>query len=267
MITTTISSSIRVKPRAFTALPPGRERASIRKARNRRPYCGPCPPFLQEACLTLGIDPILSSTNSYDERHAQIGHPFHLAFYKGTGNRPLVLGNFEDQLVVHLQDHLGAQIRLFERRMDSDHRDFDEIGGRTLEWGVGCGPLPEGADTEVSVPQLGDVAAPPEQRLYEPALACFIDGFVQPGTHAGEALEVVLDERLRLFERDPELPRQRQRALAVNRREVEGLGAPAHLSGHVCLRAAEDHRGRLPVDVAAALKCRDERRIVREMRE
>src|SRR5947209_7294243 len=122
---------------------------------------------------------------------------------------------------MHLQEHLGAQICRFECRMDPDHRDFDKIGGRTLEWRVGRGPLTEGADAEVSVPQLGDVAAPPEQGLYKPPLPRSIDGFVQPGTHPGEALEVVLDERLRLFERDPELARQRQRALTVNRREVD----------------------------------------------
>src|SRR5256885_12196345 len=40
----------------------------------------------------------------------------------------------------------------------------------------------------------------------------------------------------------------------------------SHLGRHVCLRDAEDHGRRLPVDIAAALKRRDERRIVREMR-
>jgi len=53
---------------------------------NRRPYCGPGGTILQEACLTLSIDPILSSTDTYKQRHTQTGYAFHLAFYKGTGN-------------------------------------------------------------------------------------------------------------------------------------------------------------------------------------
>src|SRR6266567_5326080 len=161
MITTTISSSISVKPRAFTALPSGRERASTRKAPNRRPYCGQRPPFLQEACLALRVDPILSSAYSYDERHPQIRYSLHLAFYKGRGIRPLTLRGLKHQLVMHLQEHAGAQLRLLERRVDPDHRDFDEVSRRSLQGGIRCGTLAKGADTEVAVPELGDVAAPP----------------------------------------------------------------------------------------------------------
>src|SRR5882672_11672274 len=141
MITTTISSSINVKPRAFTASPSGRERASTRKAPNRRPYCGHRPPFLQEACLTLRVDPILSSADSYDERHAQIGHPLHLAFYKGSGIRPFLLRGLKHQLVMHLEEHRGPQICLLQGCVDANHRDLDEVGRRTLEWRVGRGTL------------------------------------------------------------------------------------------------------------------------------
>src|SRR3982750_283530 len=110
MITTTIKSSISVKPRAFTALPSGREKASIQKTRNRRPYCGPCRQFLQESCLTLRVDPILSGTDTYNKRHPQAGYPLHLAFYKGFRSRLFRFRNLEHQLVVHLQQHLGSQL-------------------------------------------------------------------------------------------------------------------------------------------------------------
>src|SRR5467141_425511 len=136
MITTTISSSIRVKPRDFTALPSGRERASTQKSRNRRPYCGHRPLFMQEACLSLRVDPILSSAYSYDERHAQVGHPLHLAFYKGSGIRPFPLRDLKHQFIMHLEEHLGTQLCLFKRGVDPNHRDFDEVGRRALEWRV-----------------------------------------------------------------------------------------------------------------------------------
>src|SRR6266576_5851649 len=152
MITTTINSSISVNPRAFTALPSGRERASTRQEpRYRRPYCGHYPPFLQEACLTLRVDPILSGTDSYDERHPETDYPLHLAFYQCSGIRLLALGDLKHELVVHLKEHLGAQVTRFERGVDPDHRDLDQVRCRALERGVGRGALSKAADAEVPV--------------------------------------------------------------------------------------------------------------------
>src|SRR5687768_318808 len=50
-------------------------------------------------------------------------------------------------------------------------------------------------------------------------------------------------------------------SLPVDRREVDRLGAAAHLGCHLIERDIEDDRRSLPVDVATGLKCVDERGI------
>src|SRR4051812_6687118 len=85
--------------------------------------------------------------------------------------------------------------------------------------------------------------------------------------HPVEPLEVELDELLRFRERDLELSRQGMGALAVDRGEVDRLRPTAHLLGYLVDGYAEDHRCRLPVNVAAGLERRDERRIPRQMRQ
>src|SRR2546428_4233636 len=119
--------------------------------------------------------------------------------------------------------------------MDPDHGDFDQVRGRTLQWRIGGASRAERADAEIAVPELGDVAATSKQGLDEAALACFIDGPIQPRADAGEALEVLLDEGLGLLEGDPQLARQRQRSLTVNRGEFDRLRAGAHLAGDASL--------------------------------
>src|SRR5204863_8792140 len=103
---------------------------------------------MQEACLALRINPIPSSTDSYDERHPQVGHPLHLAFYKGSGIRPLALGDLKYKLVMHLQEHLGTQDCGLECGMSADHRVLDEIGRRGLKRTLGRSTFAAGEDAE-----------------------------------------------------------------------------------------------------------------------
>jgi len=62
--------------------------------------------------------------------------------------------------------------------------------------------------------------------------------------------------------RDPQLPRQRVRPLAVNGREVDRLRAAAHVRRHLLERNLEDGGRRLAVNVTTAHERGDERRIV-----
>ena len=135
--------------------------------------------------------------------------------------------------------------------MNVAHRHLDQVGRRALQGRVLRGPLGEGAHVEVLVADLRDVAAAAEQRLDVALLAGESDLAVEKGAHAGEALEVLRDEVLRLLLRDAELAREGERALAVDGAEVDRLGAGPHLAGHLRERHAEDDRRRLAVDVAA----------------
>src|SRR5262245_51618740 len=47
-------------------------------------------------------------------------------------NPQLILGNFEDQLVVDLQHHASSQFPFAQLIENPDHRDFDNVGGGAL---------------------------------------------------------------------------------------------------------------------------------------
>src|SRR2546425_527703 len=272
MITTTTRSSIRVKPRRdVTAYPPGakgRRTASSTASRPvRRPIIGHRRPILQEACLPLGIDPIPAHAGTYDQRNAQPAGGFHMAFYKLARDRLLRFRDLEHQLVMDLEHHPSAEVSLAERPVDANHRDLDEVGGGALERGIGRRALAEGADVEVAVAQLRNVAAAPEDRLDEALLAGGGDRAIQPRPHAGEAREVLPDEFLRFLLRDAQLAGEGERALAVDRAEIDRLGACAHLGGDLVLRHAEDDRRGLAVDVAPLLERLHERGIAGQVRE
>ena len=166
-----------------------------------------------------------------------------------------------------LEEHAGLQAALSQRVIDADHGSLDEVGGGALQGGIGGGPLAERPDVEVLVLQLRNVAPATEQRLDVTPGAGFRHRAVEPCPHARKARKVLLNERLRLVERDAELPGQGERPLPVDRAEVDGLGAGAHLGRHVSLWHTEDQRRGLAMDVAALLERLHEGGVPREMRE
>ena len=71
-------------------------------------------------------------------------------------------------------------------------------------------------------------------------LACEGDHRVEIATNSLEALEVLLDETARSGVFDAQLSRERIGALSVDRGEVDGLRAPAHLRRDLFERNVED---------------------------
>src|SRR5713226_8194308 len=253
MITTTMSSSISVKPRCdLTAWPSTclvRPHSAAGSARVP-PIVGREGCNLQEPCSALGLHPILSDTETYHERDPQIGRPFHVAFYQFFCAPLLRIRHLEDELVMHLQQHPRPQAVGPQRRGNADHRQLNQVRRRTLQRRVGRRPLPECPDVETLVLELRDIAPPPEQRLHVSFLARLGHGPVEPRPHTCEPLKVAPDEFLGLFQGDPQLARQGERPLPVDGREVDGLGPRAHLGCNLLLRHAENEGGSLPVNVA-----------------
>src|SRR5207248_210242 len=133
MITTTMSSSISVKPRRdITCVPSGREGAPSGFTTTRCPRIVPRRLFLQEPCLSLGIDPIDSSADSYDQWHPQISGALHMAFYQLSGDPRLLGGHLKYKLIMHLQDHARRETAFSEGRRDAYHGDLDQIRRRSL---------------------------------------------------------------------------------------------------------------------------------------
>ena len=188
-----------------------------------------------------------------------------MAFYQSGGGLRFGAGHLEHELIVHLQHHPSREAPLAQRGVNADHRDLDQVGGRALQGGVRGGPLTECPDVEVLVLELGDVAPPAEQRLDVAPLPGLGDCAVEPGAHAGEAAEVLLNERARLVLRDAQLAGQREGALPINGGEVDRLGPRAHLRGHLLLGHAEDDGRCLAVDIPALSEGGDKGRIAGEV--
>src|SRR5207237_10337117 len=132
---------------------------------------------------------------------------------------------------------------------------------------IGRRTLAERTDVVVAILELGNVAASSEQCLDIPPGARLRNGAVEPGAHAGEAGEVLLNERARVLLGDAQLAGERERSLPVDGAEVYRLGARAHLGCHLRLRHAEDDRRGLTVDVTALFERLDEGRVAREVSE
>ena len=130
---------------------------------------------------------------------------------------------------MHLEQHARARSLFRERRVDADHRDLDDVGGGALDGRVGGRAFAELPDVPVGRAQFGDVAAPSGERLDEAVGLRLLDLFVEVFAHAGQPLEVLRDEGLRLRRADAQLLRERERSDPVDGREVDGLGGRPHL--------------------------------------
>src|SRR5690242_7134631 len=190
-----------------------------------------------------------------------------MAFYQVCGDSLLASRHLKHKLVMDLQDHAGCESLLPQPAGNADHGDLDQVRRRPLEGRVGGGTLPKRADVEVSVLELWNIAQPSTQYPYISLRSRLEHRAIEPGAHAGEAGEVLLEERASLVLRDAELPGQRERPLPVNGGEVDRFSTGAHLRGHAVRRDAEDDRRGLAVDVAPLLERLDERRIAGKMRQ
>src|SRR2546425_12095159 len=166
--------------------------------------------------------------------------PFIFFFFNDTATTEIYTLSLHDALPISA---------LPQGPVDPDHGELDEVGGGTLQRRVGGRALPEGADVEVLVLELRNVAPAAEQRLDKALVAGLGHRAVEPRAHSLEPLEVLHDELGRLLLGDAELARQRERTLAVDGGEVDGLGPRPHVGRHLVLGDAEDDRGRLTVDV------------------
>src|ERR1051326_3365586 len=133
--------------------------------------------------------------------------------------------------------------------MQTHHRKLDQGGSGTLERGILSLALAKGPHVEVAVADFGDIAPSAEEGLDIAALAGQGHLAVEKGPHAGEAPEVLGNERLRVFLRNAQRTRKREGPLTVDRGEVDGLGAGAHLWSNLGNGNSEDDCGGLRVKV------------------
>ena len=161
-----------------------------------------------------------------------------------------------------LEQHPTREPRLRQPRLDVEHRDLDDVGRRPLDRGVERHALRHLATLPVGGPQVGQVAAPAEQRLRVAGLASLRDDAHEVVAHAAELLEVLVHEDPRLGRLDAQLLRQTESAQPVREAVVHGLDARPLGDRHGVGGHAEDSRRHHRVEVVARAERLDKSRVV-----
>src|SRR5438874_8913293 len=214
----------------------------------------------------LHLVPVGPGSNVDDERHVELVRPAH--FIAEQSRHPLDLEprHLGDELVVHLQEDTGMQVAVVQRAVHARHRDLHDVRGVALYWHVDRHPLRGVADRVHPACHIRDVAPPPEERfdvaLLDAERLCLED----VPADLPVALEVLVDEALRLFAGHLHPPREAEIAHAVNDPEVEHLRDVALLARDGTLRHTEAGSGRAPVDIGARAERIQERGILRHVR-
>ncbi len=122
-----------------------------------------------------------------------------------------ILGYFEDQFVVHLEQHSGAQLALAQLGVNANHGNLDEVGGSSLQRRVHRGALGKAAQVAVLAVDVGDGTHAPKQRCHFLIAARLVQGCVDEAAHPAVLLEIGIDEALGFLGVNAELLRQSER--------------------------------------------------------
>ena len=137
--------------------------------------------------------------------------------------------------ISRLAGRLGGQALV-----EPDQRHLEDVGGQALDAGVHGLALAGLADAEVRRRQLGDLAAPPEQRLGVAALARLGDRALHVGLHGRERHEVGVEDLGRLLGGDVEALAEPVGLHAVGEAVGDHLRLRPHLDRDVGGLDAED---------------------------
>src|SRR5437870_1632829 len=146
--------------------------------------------------------------------------------------------------------------------MHARHRDLHDVRGGSLDRHVDRHPLRRVADRVHPARHVRDVAAPAEQRLDVPLLDAERLRLEDVAAHLPVALEVLIDEALRLLARYLHPPGEAKVTHAVNDSEVEHLRDVPLLPRHRVLRNAESGGGGAPMDIGTGPERIQERRVL-----
>src|SRR3984885_4421941 len=107
---------------------------------------------------SLDIAPVISEAHVGDYGDGEFGYVFHLVLdelleFFGFGG-----DDVEEELVVDLEGHAGAEFAGGDGGVDADHGQFDEVGGGALQWRVDSGAFGEATHVGVAGLDVGDGA-------------------------------------------------------------------------------------------------------------
>ena len=157
---------------------------------------------------------------------------FHRIDDDRTGLIGLAGGHFEEEFVMHLEEHAGLEAGFRESRIDVDHGELDHVGGGALDGGVHRDSLGLAAHGGVGAGDVADRAAAFGERLRVTVLFGVGDDLIHEAFDAGELLKVVLDDRGGLGARNAEPLAEAEGADAVDDAKIHHLRRAAHLGQH-----------------------------------
>ena len=141
-----------------------------------------------------------------------------------------------------------------QRVVGAHHRDLDDVGGGALDDRVDREALAELARLPVARADLGDLAAAAEQRRDVAVLLGLRDRVGHELRDGREALEVAVDELLRLLLLDLQAVGEAVGGEPVDDPVVDHLRLRAHADRELVGRGVEDGGGGLRVHVLAAVE-------------
>src|SRR3954453_11930782 len=144
------------------------------------------------------LKPVPPDSDVHAQRRIEVERSRHLAADYVAGALGLVLGSLEEELVVNLEDELGRQARLAQRVAAAGHRDLDDVRRRALDDHVHGEALAQHPRLPLPRPQLRDAADATEERGHVAVRLGPLDRLLDPRLDRREALEVAIDELLRL---------------------------------------------------------------------
>lgn len=145
------------------------------------------------------------------------------------GGVDFVFGDFEEEFVVDLEEHAGAEAGFADFVIDADHGEFDHVGGGALDRGVHGNALGAAADGGVGGGDVADIAAAAGEGF---DVALFFgrgDDVVDVALDAGELLEVGVDDLAGFLTWDAEALGEAEGGDAVDDAEIDHFGSAAHV--------------------------------------
>ena len=229
---------------------PGRPGRGVTVGQRELP--DPCPGNVRPLDLpSVRRRPASADAGFHHQRHRQHRRTLHHVLGQFGQSGGLGFVGFEQQFVMHLQQHAALQPGGLQGRRQLDHGAFDDVGGAALQWGVGGLALGIGAAGAIAVGDAGNPAAAAERGQHVAVDARFLPRVFHEGADARIALEIGVDIKLGLAGLDLQLAGQAEGADPVDDAEIDRLGAPADQAGHVGHRHAEDLAGGAAMDVLA----------------
>ena len=160
-------------------------------------------------------------------------------------------GEFEEEFVVDLEDHAGAEAGGAEFAVHVDHGELDHVCGGALDGSVDGGAFGGFADGGVGAGDVAERAAAAGEGADPAAGSGVGDGLIHVIFDAGVLDEVFVDEAGAFWSGDAETLGEAEGADAEDDAEVDHFGGAAHVLRDLVIGDAEDACGGGGVDVSA----------------